>query len=290
MNNFDHLLKNLTEAKEPLADKITIEKYNGEYRIPAPDGYEDGAAYTDDKEDAISTAKTMYKNPDLKITFRSVSSFEGGKYEKFKPGSKLGKKKKLKESHWMGSSSLSKREEEQHEEGTYDNIKRLSGKHWDAVYNRAEELVSEKHITFNQALLKAYEDLVENKDTGITESLTGVQHFIKGFKDAALWAETDDADQPLDKNYTENDFAPQLVDAIEKECEQFYKDNQSLWAGEQTDEMAGHDFLLTRNGHGAGFWDGDYENGDELTAAAKKYKQLELYIGDDGLIYGSGYE
>lgn len=38
------------------------------------------------------------------------------------------------------------------------------------------------------------------------------------------------------------------------------------------EEYAGHDFWLTRNGHGAGFWDrGLGELGDRLTAAAKGY-------------------
>lgn len=49
---------------------------------------------------------------------------------------------------------------------------------------------------------------------------------------------------------------------------------------------AGHDFWLTRNGHGAGFWDrGLGELGDLLTKAAETFKQCDPYIGDDGKIY-----
>ena len=33
-----------------------------EYRVPAPDGTEAGAYYTDDKEDAVGTARHMYKS------------------------------------------------------------------------------------------------------------------------------------------------------------------------------------------------------------------------------------
>jgi hypothetical protein len=33
----------------------------GDYRIPAPDGREASACYTDDKEDAIGTAHAMWK-------------------------------------------------------------------------------------------------------------------------------------------------------------------------------------------------------------------------------------
>ena len=49
-------------------------------------------------------------------------------------------------------------------------------------------------------------------------------------------------------------------------------------------EVAGHDFWLSRNGHGAGFFDGDWpENGDKLQAAAEKYGQVDLQV-DDGVI------
>lgn len=49
----------------------------------------------------------------------------------------------------------------------------------------------------------------------------------------------------------------------------------------------GHDFWLTRQGHGAGFWDGDYPEaaGKLLTAACADHPQVFPYIGDDGLVY-----
>jgi hypothetical protein len=67
---------------------VTIEKSQGEYRVPAKDGYEDGAAYTDDKDDAIATAKRVF-GKDVEIKFRSVPEFVGGKYEKYRPKGKL---------------------------------------------------------------------------------------------------------------------------------------------------------------------------------------------------------
>lgn len=50
---------------------------------------------------------------------------------------------------------------------------------------------------------------------------------------------------------------------------------------------AGHDFWLTRAGHGAGFWDGDLPDdiGDTLTEASKAAGEVWPYIGDDSLIY-----
>lgn len=58
-----------------------------------------------------------------------------------------------------------------------------------------------------------------------------------------------------------------------------------------TSEQAGHDFFLSRNGHGAGFFDRDLGTvGDQLQAATKKYGPFDLYYGDDGKLYASGHE
>ncbi|QNP78372.1 hypothetical protein [Agrobacterium tumefaciens] len=51
--------------------------------------------------------------------------------------------------------------------------------------------------------------------------------------------------------------------------------------------MAGHDFWLTRCGHGAGFWDGDWPEpaASVLTTASEEFGNVDLYVGDDGQIY-----
>jgi len=43
----------------------------------------------------------------------------------------------------------------------------------------------------------------------------------------------------------------------------------------------GHDIWLTRNGHGAGFFDHSYEFEKNLMDAAHKLKSVDLYITDD---------
>jgi len=53
----------------------------------------------------------------------------------------------------------------------------------------------------------------------------------------------------------------------------------------------GHDFALTRNGHGAGFWARESEGlpqflGDALTRVCQKnFSEADLYIGDDDKVY-----
>ena len=82
---------------------------------------------------------------------------------------------------------------------------------------------------------------------------------------------------------------------IEKSCCEFMRRAEELcpqidWNDPETVGHAAHDFWLTRNGHGAGFWDGDWpdEIGKQLTALSKEFGEQWLYVGDDGLIYLEG--
>lgn len=54
-------------------------------------------------------------------------------------------------------------------------------------------------------------------------------------------------------------------------------------------EQIGHDFSLTRDGHGTGFWDrGLGERGDYLTNLCKPYGEGYVHIGNDGVVYYHG--
>lgn len=56
-------------------------------------------------------------------------------------------------------------------------------------------------------------------------------------------------------------------------------------------ERAGHDLWLTRNGHGVGFWDGDWPEplAEILTDSAHRLGPVDLYVHRKR-IYASGYE
>ena len=113
--------------------------------------------------------------------------------------------------------------------------------------------------------------------------------FTRSYIEAALWSSTDEADErggePLDANYGPADFAPETLAAIKKDCEAFQRDHAEEIGGDP--ERAGHDFWLTRCGHGCGFWDGDWREdiGQRLTEASHAYGSVDLYVGDDALIY-----
>lgn len=115
--------------------------------------------------------------------------------------------------------------------------------------------------------------------------------FLRAYIVAALWSSTDEHGEPLDAVFSPDDVAPECLAAMRASCDDFIKANESdlLEYCERTgnEEWAGHDFWLTRNRHGAGFWDrGLGDLGKRLSDAAKVYGSVDLYAGDDGLIYG----
>lgn len=75
-----------------------------------------------------------------------------------------------------------------------------------------------------------------------------------------------------------------IVEAVH-ECYDFCTDLDDELA-ELDAEQVGHDFYLTRNGHGAGFWDrGLGEVGDRLSDAAKVYGETSIEILYEGRYY-----
>lgn len=110
------------------------------------------------------------------------------------------------------------------------------------------------------------------------------------FRDAylacALWSSIDDSGKPLDNGALE--FAPGVALALVNEGLKFY---EAHWEDVSDDPaQAGHDLWLTRNRHGAGFWDGDWTEavGKRLTDASHAMGGIDLYIGDDGMIHALG--
>jgi|SRR5215469_7442607 len=122
-----------------------------------------------------------------------------------------------------------------------------------------------------------------------------MQDFFSAYVEAALWSTTDDNDVPLDSNYVPSDIAKETFERMRADCERFQKENEESLQPEFCDSrygldaQAGHDFWLTREGHGCGFWDGDWKEpaAEKLTEASRKFGSFDLYVGDDGLIYGN---
>lgn len=82
-----------------------------------------------------------------------------------------------------------------------------------------------------------------------------------------------------------DDVMPEVVEALANEVSDFWHSCADDLAGIGAGQI-GYDFNLTRNGHGAGFWDrGLGEAGDRLTDACRPYGSWVLYSGDDGKLH-----
>ncbi len=109
-----------------------------------------------------------------------------------------------------------------------------------------------------------------------------MDEFTKQYIITALWS-LDYNDDPLDNGQGSDDLAPETLAAMIADCKQFQE--QTAWMIETDLSGAGHDFWLTRNGHGAGFWDGDWpEYGEVLTELCEGWGERHLYINNN-LIY-----
>lgn len=109
-----------------------------------------------------------------------------------------------------------------------------------------------------------------------------IETILNHYLYAALWTEDLDSEKDTD------DFAPESVDQAREDITFFLKvvsealpeDALSEWS----DEQIGHDLWLTRNRHGAGFWDRDLGYNTELTDTAQNMGEKYAYISDNGLV------
>ena len=91
-----------------------------------------------------------------------------------------------------------------------------------------------------------------------------LEQFVMAYIEAALWSSNDestpDGGEPLDKNHTPSDVDKKTRTDMEVDCRRFittnytdlitYDASEFTWA-----QMGGHEFWLSRNGHGTNFLD-----------------------------------
>lgn len=185
-------------------------------------------------------------------------------------------------------------------------------KEWDYIYMAQGEFEDERVRIFTRAknradawhdmrcvLVKAV--LIPNPERK-RSPYKPANEFAAAYIKTMLWITNDNSDpdtggDPLDENFDgkPGEFGPGVWDSIIDECAKFQKENAVDLACEGVtygpdygqEGRAGHDFFLTRCGHGAGFWDGDWpkEEGKRLTEASQRYGEIYVYVGDDGKLY-----
>jgi len=145
----------------------------------------------------------------------------------------------------------------------------------------------EEYERRQEAERKEDEDEDEHLDETVHESNApskrDIDVMFDQYVETALWSSTDGDGKPLDS--LDADVADSTQDKMRQDVESFARHNAKLIAGNWS--QAGHDFWLTRNRHGAGFWeksDWPEREGKLLTDAAHAYGEVYLYVGDDGMI------
>lgn len=134
-----------------------------------------------------------------------------------------------------------------------------------------------------------------------SETWNGLDRFTQSYIESVFWTELEhgttretwnpELHSSLPGDMTLADLAPETLEKMREDCADFQKAaaaelELALENPRYDIERAGIDFWLTRNRHGAGFWDrGLGPVGDKLTDLAHGYGEAWLYVGDDNLIY-----
>ncbi|MGU3656793.1 hypothetical protein [Methylobacterium fujisawaense] len=133
--------------------------------------------------------------------------------------------------------------------------------------------------------------ILDTGNAAQTAAFNALDSFTQGYVTCALWADCNGDQFDRDGEATFAELAPETLVRMVADCVHFQAYTGALLDlyqerhGRDRDS-AGHDFWLSRNGHGTGFWDrGAGAVGDKLHDMAKTFREMSLYLGDDGLIY-----
>jgi hypothetical protein len=158
------------------------------------------------------------------------------------------------------------------------------------------------------------EYVLDTDNGGVLQPFANLTPFVQGYIEAAFWLEhnerygfeewdseeamesvqegTTSGSIPMDTSY--GDMTEETLRKVIADCDKFTEYAADLleiaYDREGYDEAkAGHDFWLTRNGHGSGFWCRDPLEadglGDRLSKRARKQGESDMYLGDDRMVY-----
>ncbi len=112
------------------------------------------------------------------------------------------------------------------------------------------------------------------------------QKFFLAYAECALWASQDEEGESLDV-FDVSDIHPETLAEMKEDCLSFLElveeniGEEALALLAVDPEKAGADFWLTRERHGAGFWDGGWAKfGAEYTEWAHTFGGFYLYVDD----------
>jgi len=117
--------------------------------------------------------------------------------------------------------------------------------------------------------------------------LTGNGHrrdqMIMGYVECMFFTDDGLSSDGFEANQSIPHFDQETINKIVEDVLKFLeKADELISSSAMGYPQAGHDFWLTRNGHGAGFWDrGLGEVGDKLTEMCKEFGEIAFYLGEE---------
>lgn len=112
-----------------------------------------------------------------------------------------------------------------------------------------------------------------------------INTIVQAYLLCAVWSSNDEEGNPLDDNYGPDDADAETRQKAVEDCTQFLAlcDGAKLDLKDWSDGQIGHDFWLTRNGHGAGFWDrGRGDVGEKASDIACTFSSVNVWAADGG--------
>jgi hypothetical protein len=112
--------------------------------------------------------------------------------------------------------------------------------------------------------------------------ISDLDSFTLDYLEAVEWL----LDEEIDRD-TIKGFSPETIAKVKEDCEKFQQANKTDLEAyqEATGYTGGVDLWLTRNHHGAGFWDRGLGDVGERLTDASRLGECDAYLGDDGFIY-----
>ena len=162
----------------------------------------------------------------------------------------------------------------------YDN----GGAYWGDGYNLYAALGDDFALYLRAENITEAKEMCEEKFPDIRFEVEEFEEFLYGYATAALFSSNDDQDEPLDSNFSIEDIHPDTIEVFNKDCREFLKTAAPLLPKDQY-EKAGRYFWYNRNGHGIGFWDGEFGDvGDDLNKLSHEFGEVYLFT-DDGKVH-----
>lgn len=125
--------------------------------------------------------------------------------------------------------------------------------------------------------------VVENLENNVEHDIDNI---VDSYLETAFWTDQEQIEEKGD-DVSSADFSEETKEKAKEDIISFMKKTEQ-YLKDIPDNLIGHNFWLTRNHHGAGFWDMkelDDEIGEIVSNICHEFPEKYVFLGDDGKLY-----